>query len=216
LIEGTDSLSGARIHVKKGIPIAAGLGGGSGNAAGALVTLAEIWDLDVDRERLFALAEKLGSDVPYCIDGGTALATSRGEHLTPIPNIKSMWFVLAGSNEPSLTRAVYERWDSMEHREEVNVSALILALGAADALEVAALLHNDLERPAFALRPELEDRKELLIEAGALGASMSGSGPTMFGIAHSPEHAKAIASKVASEFDWVRTVASQGACIERL
>lgn len=216
LVDGLDTVHGAKVHVKKGIPIAAGLGGGSGNAAGALVTLAEFWDLDVDRERLFALAERLGSDVSYCIDGGTALATARGEHLTPLPNITPMWFVLAGSAQPLLTREVYERWDSMDPPDQASVSALTLALGAGDSAEVATLLHNDLEGPAFSLRPELEDKKRLLADSGALGASMSGSGPTLFAIAYSEDHARDIASKVEHSFDWVRPVASQSACIERL
>lgn len=216
LVEELDTATGARVHVKKGIPIAAGLGGGSGNAAGALVTLAEIWDLDIDRERLFELAERLGSDVPYCIDGGTALATARGEQLTPLPSISPMWFVLAGSARPLLTREVYERWDSMEEPDKASVSALTLALGAGDTAEVATLLHNDLERPAGSLRPELEDQKRLLVDAGALGVSMSGSGPTLFAIADSHDHARDIASKVEHRFDWVRSVSSQSACIERL
>ena len=216
LVDGHDSVLGARLHVKKGIPIAAGLGGGSGNAAGVLVTLAEIWDLEVDRERLFALAGSLGSDVPYCIDGGSALATARGEQLTPLPNVRPMWFVLAGSDQPLLTREVYERWDAMGPPEDASVSALTLALGAGDAAEVAAMLHNDLEQPAFALRPDLEGQKQLLVDSGALGASMSGSGPTLFAIANGEAHARAMASRVEPSFDWIRCVASQPACIERL
>lgn len=208
--------SGAVIHVRKGIPIAAGLGGGSGNAAGALVTLAEMWGLQIERERLLSLAEKLGSDVPYCIDGGTALATARGQQLTPLPNIVPMHFVLGGTDHPLLTREVYELWDPLEPSEEFSAAALTLALGAGDAAEVAALLHNDLERPAFSLRPELQGKKEALVEAGALGASMSGSGPTMFAIAGSEEHAREIAGKVEKDFDWVKVVRSQNACIERL
>jgi 4-diphosphocytidyl-2-C-methyl-D-erythritol kinase len=216
LIEGLDGVHGARVHVRKSIPIGAGLGGGSGNAAGALVTLADMWKLNLDRDRLFALAERLGSDVPYCIEGGTVLATARGEQLTHLPNIRPMWFVLAGSDKPLMTGAVYDRWDPSKRAEQASASALVLALGAGDSVEVAALLHNDLEQPAFSLRPELADKKQLLLRAGALGALMSGSGPTLFGIAHSQEHAAQIAAKVADSFAWVRLVASQGACIERL
>lgn len=216
LVDGLEDTKGALVRVKKGIPIAAGLGGGSGNAAGALVTLAEMWKLDIDRTRLFSMAEKLGADVPYCIDGGTALATARGEQLTPLPNIQPMWFVLGGSNEPLLTRAVYELWDSTGPAEESSPVPLTMALGAGDSAEVATLLHNDLERPAFTLRPELEEKKDVLVEAGALGASMSGSGPTMFGIAPDESSANDIAGKVRDSFDWVKVVTSQTACIERL
>jgi 4-diphosphocytidyl-2-C-methyl-D-erythritol kinase len=207
---------GLRVRVKKGIPIAAGLGGGSGNAAGALVTLAEMWGIKLNRERLFSLAENLGSDVPYCIDGGTALATARGEQLTPLPNVQPMWFVLGGTNQPLFTREVYELWDSMEADGVSSAAPLTLALGAGDLTEVASLLHNDLEPPAFALRPELEAKKQTLIDAGALGAVMSGSGPTLYGLAADEDTARAIAAKVGSVFDWVKVVSSQTACIERL
>jgi 4-diphosphocytidyl-2-C-methyl-D-erythritol kinase len=216
LIDELDDAGGATVHVRKGIPIAAGLGGGSGNAAGALVTLAEMWGLELERDRLLSLAEQLGSDVPYCIDGGTALATARGEQLTPLPNIAPMDFVLGGTNHPLFTRDVYELWDSLEPSEGFSAAALTLALGAGDVAEVAALLHNDLERPAFSLRPELKEKKEALVDAGALGASMSGSGPTMFAIAGSEVHAREIAAKVKGDFDWVKVVRSQDACIERL
>lgn len=216
LIDEADGAGGATVHVRKGIPIAAGLGGGSGNAAGALVTLAQMWGLELERDRLRPLAEQLGSDVPYCLEGGTALATARGEQLTPLPNIAPMDFVLGGTNHPLLTREVYELWDSIEPSEGSSAAALTLALGAGDVTEVAALLHNDLERPAFSLRPELQEKKQALVDAGALGASMSGSGPTMFAIARSEDHAREIAGKVEEDFDWVKVVRSQNACIERL
>lgn len=214
LIEELGVSNGARIRVTKRIPIGAGLGGGSGNAAGALVTLADMWGLTLERDRLFALAEKLGSDVPYCIDGGTSLATARGEELTPLANIRFMWFVLAGSERPLLTRDVYERWDATGSSDDVKATPLAMALGAGDLVEVAALLHNDLELPAFSLRPELEAKKQVLVEAGALGAAMTGSGPTLYGIAADRPAAEDIARRVAGEFDWVRVVTSQGPCIE--
>jgi 4-diphosphocytidyl-2-C-methyl-D-erythritol kinase len=216
LAEGHENARGARLRVRKGIPVGAGLGGGSSNAAGALVALAEMWGIDLDRDRLFALAEKLGADVPYCIEGGTALATSRGEQLTPLPNIRQMWFVLGGSTEPLLTREVYERWDETGPGQESSSVPLSMALGAGDSAEVATLLHNDLEVPAFGLRPELREKKALLVEAGALGACMSGSGPTTFGIAADEGSASAIAEKVRDSFDWVRVVRSQATCIERV
>lgn len=216
LADELPGVNGAIVRVKKGIPIGAGLGGGSGNAAGALVGLAEVWGLGFERERLFTLAERLGSDVPYFIDGGTALATARGEQTTPLPNIRSMWFVLGGSDRPLLTRDVYEAWDESGSSDEVKATPIAMALGAGDLSEVAALLHNDLEAPAFELRPELEAKKQSFVDAGALGACMSGSGPTLYGIAADRPAAEAIAERVAGEFDWVRVVSSQSRCIERL
>jgi 4-diphosphocytidyl-2-C-methyl-D-erythritol kinase len=93
---------------------------------------------------------------------------------------------------------------------------MTLALGGGDVGEVASLLYNDLERPAFALRPELEARKEGLVAAGALGASLSGSGPTLFGIASDEDHARRVAAAVEDEFDKVVVTWSRLECIERL
>jgi 4-diphosphocytidyl-2C-methyl-D-erythritol kinase len=215
LRDGRDD-RGARVTVTKGIPIAAGLGGGSGNAAGMLATLAELWDLGMDRASLLAAAESLGSDVPYCLDGGTALATARGEKVTPLPQMTSMWFVLGGTAAPLATRAVYDAWDRLPPLEESSVTPVVMALGAGETREVAALLVNELEPAAVALMPDLAAKKQALLDAGALGACMSGSGPTMYAIASDEHHARSLAAGVEDRFDWVRVVGSQQACIQRL
>jgi 4-diphosphocytidyl-2-C-methyl-D-erythritol kinase len=216
LVQEGATQSGARILVKKRIPIGAGLGGGSGNAAGALVVLSEMWGLDLERERLSELAADVGSDVPYCIEGGTALATARGEKLTPLPSPERLWIVLGITDEPMLTRAVYDAWDDLPPAEEVSSAVMTMALGAGDADEVASLLHNDLEPAVFELRPELEKKKEALAEAGALGACVSGSGPTVYGVAADEEHAREVAANVEGVFDRVLVTCSQAECIERL
>jgi 4-diphosphocytidyl-2-C-methyl-D-erythritol kinase len=212
----SETTTGVRVRVTKGIPIGAGLGGGSGNAAGALVVLGDVWGMDLDRATTMSLAAQLGSDVPYCIEGGTALATSRGEQLTPLPNARPLCFVLGGSNEPLYTADVYAAWDHLPTADASASAALTLALGAGDAAEVAALLHNDLEPAAFSLRSDLAAKKQALVDAGALGAGMSGSGPTMFGIAADEKHARRIAEAAGAGFDWVKVVGSHGRCIERL
>ena len=214
-LTGWGPTRGVHVNVTKSIPIAAGLGGGSGNAAGALQVLAEMWDLDVDKGALLEIAGEMGSDVPYCLEGGTVLATSKGETLTPLPAPTTMWFLLAGSNEPLLTSSVYARWDDLPPVEEVPSAPMTMALGAGDVHEVASLLHNDLEAAAFSLRPDLEPKKDVLRTAGALGAAMSGSGPTMYAIASDEGHARSIAARVAADFDWLRVVPTQRACIER-
>ena len=180
---------GVSIHLVKRIPAGAGLGGGSGNAAGALVALARHWGLDISSDDLLEHAATIGSDVPYCIDGGTALASGRGEKLTRLAAPALMWFVLGISDRPLPTKDVYDAF--VEHApEDGDKSApMALALGAGDVVEIAGLLHNDLERPAFLLRPELPALKERLIEAGSLGALLSGSGPTLFGVARDEDHA---------------------------
>lgn len=207
---------GARIDILKRIPIAAGLGGGSGNAAGVLVILNEMWGLDLDERRLLELAGTIGSDVPYCIGGGTALAKARGEKLTRIPGPEDMWFVLGVSDQPLSTADVYAMWDRHQAPNEVGSAQMTMALGGGDAAEIASLLHNDLEPIAFRLRPELVPKKEALSRAGALGTSLSGSGPTLFGVAADEDHAAAIAARVQDVFDRVLVVRSQPECIERL
>jgi 4-diphosphocytidyl-2-C-methyl-D-erythritol kinase len=216
LVEDGKTDRGVHIDVLKRIPIAAGLGGGSGNAAGILVTLNEFWDLSLDEGILRELAEQIGSDVPYCIAGGTALAKARGEKLTRIAGPDDMWFVLGISDEPLSTRAVYEAWDASGARPQASSAAMTMALGGGDPAEVASLLHNDLEPVAFRLRPELHGKKDALIEAGSLGAAVSGSGPTLFGIASGEEHAARIAAAAEDAFDRVEVVRSQPECIERL
>jgi 4-diphosphocytidyl-2-C-methyl-D-erythritol kinase len=207
---------GVKIDVIKRIPIGGGLGGGSGNAAGTLLALSRLWNMQIERERLLELAGAIGSDVTYCIDGGTVLATARGEQLTQMPAPGDMWFVLGISREPLLTRDVYSAWDELGHEEEVTSSMMAPALGAGDVNEVASLLHNDLERPALMLRPELSRKKDVMLEAGALGAGMTGSGPTMFGILEEARSAREVAAKVQPEFDRVGVARTAPRCVEFL
>jgi 4-diphosphocytidyl-2-C-methyl-D-erythritol kinase len=209
---------GVSVRVTKRIPPGAGLGGGSGNAAGALAILSELWGMEVDRDAMYGLAAGLGSDVGYCLEGGTALATSRGEELTKLPAPVDMWFVLGISSDPLLTADVYEAWDSMGGftGDEASGAAMTLALGAGDVREVASLLYNDLERVAFELRTELKEKKETMLRAGALGASVTGSGPTIYGVASDEAHARTVAQAVETDFERVVVVKSQPRCIERL
>lgn len=207
---------GVRVRIVKHIPIGAGLGGGSGNAAGIIVALNELWRLSLDRADTLAVAATVGSDVPYCIEGGTALATARGEKLTPLPAPADLHIVLGMSHEGLLTRDVYAAFDEVGPQDAASPSPMTLALGAGNVHEVADLLYNDLEVAAFKLRPRLQDKKEALLAAGALGAAMSGSGPTMFAIAENEDHAHDIADAVRTEFDVVRVTRSRPECIEFL
>jgi 4-diphosphocytidyl-2-C-methyl-D-erythritol kinase len=207
---------GIDIRVTKRIPIGAGLGGGSGNAAGALVLLNEIWEAGFEDADISEFAALLGSDVPYCIGGGTALAKGRGEQLTRLPGPADLNFVLGISDPPLSTSDVYKAWDESATPSDINSAPMTMALGSGDPNDIALLLHNDLEPVAFTLRPELEDKKKALLDAGALGASVSGSGPTIFGIAADEAHAQAIAARVVDDFDKVSVLTSQAQCIERL
>ena len=216
LMEAGGHSKGARIEIVKRIPIGAGLGGGSGNAAAVLQCLNEMWGSNLDSESLAELALDLGADVPYCLSGGTARATGRGEVITTLPAPETLWFVLGISSEPLLTREVYEAFHSERDATDVRSAPMALALGLGDVDAIATLLHNDLERPAFGLRPELEQLKTAMLEAGALGAVMSGSGPTMIGLARDQEQASTVAAAVERWFDRVTVTSSRPECIERL
>ena len=216
LIEAGAHSRGMRIEIVKHIPIGAGLGGGSGNAAGVLVVLNEMWDLGLDSARLAELALDIGADVPYCLTGGTALATSLGEITTPLTAPETLWFALGISNEPLLTRDVYGEFEPHRDAADIGSGPMRLALGRGDVVAVAALVHNDLEPPAFRLRPGLAQLKAVMLEAGALGAVMSGSGPTMVGLARDRDHATSIAEAAERSFDRVVVSSSRPVCVERL
>jgi 4-diphosphocytidyl-2-C-methyl-D-erythritol kinase len=206
---------GAVITGTKHIPLGSGLGGGSSNAAGTLVALNELWGARLRSDELAARAARLGSDVAYFLEGGTALATSRGEEITGLVSLSMLWLVLGISHDPMLTADVYGAWDALGSAPE-NAAPMVMALGAGDSAAVASLLHNDLEAPAFRLRPVLAQLKEAMLAAGAVGALMSGSGPTIFGIARDGAHARSIAARVDGVFDLVAVTSSHHASIEYL
>ena len=216
LIERGVGAAGIRIDIRKRIPIGAGLGGGSGNAAGVLIALNEIWKGELTNEDLNAVGTSIGSDVPYCLVGGTMLATARGENLTSLPSPADLHFVLGISDEPLFTKDVYARWDDLEQDGAAGSAPIALALGTGDPTEVGPLLHNDLEPAAFSLRPELEELKKVILGAGALGANLTGSGPTLFGLAADADHAREIAGKIEDRFAHVEVVSSSQRCVERL
>lgn len=216
LIERGVKPTGLRIDIHKSIPIAGGLGGGSSNAAGVLVALNELWGAGLGSEDLNAVGASVGSDVPYCLVGGTMLATARGEKLTSLPSPAEVHFVLGITNTPLLTKDVYDRWDELGAEPGDGSASMTLALGAGDPREVGQLLYNDLEPAAFSLRPELQDSKDAISNAGALGAALTGSGPTLFGLAFDAEHAREIASRIEDRFDRVEIAHTAVRCVERL
>lgn len=201
---------GASLRIRKRIPVAGGMGGGSANAAGALLALDRLWHLDLDRATLLGLAAELGSDVPYCLAGhGTALVGGRGENLAGLPGPPApLWFVLGISDEPLLTAAVYAALEDPA-APGPSVAPFTLALVQGDAAELGRLLHNDLEAPAISLRSRLRRDTDAMLEAGALGACVTGSGPTVFGMAAGEEDAAAIAERIRERFD--RVVVSRSA-----
>ena len=183
---------GVRLVVTKEIPVAGGMAGGSADAAGALVACNAVWGLGCSNAELAEIAAELGSDVPFSLHGGTALGASRGEVLTPVLATGSFTWVVATSFTTLSTPEVYAAFDRMHAGRAIPAPkvprALLAALRKGDQTALGQNLHNDLQQPAIALRPELD----LLLEAGhdygALGAMVSGSGPTCVFLARDNEH----------------------------
>lgn len=179
--ERCNAYPAVHIHIEKNIPIAGGMAGGSADAAAALVACNEYFQADLDRDTLLEMALQLGSDVPFCITGGTALGTGRGERLLPVLNRTTLHWVLAIAKEGLSTPAVFSEYDRLKDKKEHHTTSpdeLLTALAGGNTLEIARHLDNDLQTAALSLYPELRYTLRAGIEAGALGGIVSGSGPT--------------------------------------
>jgi 4-diphosphocytidyl-2-C-methyl-D-erythritol kinase len=176
---------GASLHLKKSIPMGAGLGGGSSDAACVLLGLCRLWGLPPGRGVLQELAEGLGSDVPFFLDGGTALGQGRGEKITPlaIKGGRPLHMVILFPGFSVSTQSVYKDWDSsgLSSRGQ-GAGAMVAALQDGDAREVARQMHNDFEPLLFRLHPKIQSARDALVKAGARNAMVSGSGSSVFGI----------------------------------
>ena len=171
--------AGAALRLEKRIPVAAGLGGGSSNAAGAIVALNRLWDLQLPLAEQQRLAAQLGSDVPFFLTGGTALATGRGERITPLPPLPPHWVVLVTLPIALSTAAVYASVVPSDYTSGV-VTADIVAASRCGKLLPQSCWHNALARPARALAPEIRAARAALLRADAQYAHVSGSGPAVF------------------------------------
>ncbi|WP_106769553.1 4-(cytidine 5'-diphospho)-2-C-methyl-D-erythritol kinase [Paenibacillus faecalis] len=180
--ERYDVRKGVHIHLDKKIPVAAGLAGGSSDAAAALRGLNRLWNLNIPQKELLALGAELGSDVPFCVMGGSALATGRGEVLTPVPNPPQCWVILAKPPINVSTAEVYGRLRSESIRQHPSAKDMLSALESGRFLEVCQSLGNVLEEVTLKMHPEVLQLKETMLKLGADGALMSGSGPTVFGL----------------------------------
>ncbi|WP_285492385.1 4-(cytidine 5'-diphospho)-2-C-methyl-D-erythritol kinase [Actinomadura sp. NBRC 104425] len=185
------------LHIRKAIPVAGGMAGGSADAAAALLACARLWDED-ERLDLMELAAGLGSDVPFALLGGTAVGLGRGERLTPLPTVGTFHWVFATARGGLSTPAVYAECDRLRAGRRVPPpeasDALAAALASGDAKELGAALHNDLQPAALSLKPELRRTLDAGLELGALGALVSGSGPTCAFLAETGGHAADLAA----------------------
>ena len=182
LVESHFDVEPVHIAIRKGIPVAGGMAGGSADAAATLVALDQLWDLDLDREELEELGSELGSDVPFLIAGGTAMGSGRGELLAPVLARGTYHWVFALAEGGLPTPAVYAECDRLRGSEQVPdpvaTPALMSALRSGDPHELAPQLANDLQEASLSLRPDLAEVLSAGMEYGALGGIVSGSGPT--------------------------------------
>ncbi len=196
---------GAHITIDKQIPVGAGLAGGSANAAAVLVGLDLMWNLGLTQSELQDLGAQLGSDIPFCVSGGTAIATGRGEQLAPLPDLDHLHVLLAKYRSLSVsTPWAYQTYrqqfgDSyiregdrlQQRRSAIHAGPMMGAIASRDGRAMGSLLRNDLEKvvlpaPDYAKVAAL---KQALLEQDSLGVMMSGSGPTVFALADSADQA---------------------------
>lgn len=192
LMETYNISAGVDIHLEKHIPIAAGMAGGSSDAAATLLGLNELFALGVSEERLRQLGVRIGADVPYCIMGGTALAEGIGELLTPLPPAPQCVLLVAKPDIQVSTKYVYEHLDAGNSWQHPDIDGMRRAVENGDLSGVIARLGNVLETVTIEAYPVIDRIKREMVSGGARGSLMSGSGPTVFGIYDSREQAQAV------------------------
>ncbi|YAF94839.1 MAG: 4-(cytidine 5'-diphospho)-2-C-methyl-D-erythritol kinase [Nodularia sp. CChRGM 3473] len=202
---------GVEITINKHIPVAAGLAGGSTNAAAVLVGIDLLWNLGLTQLELEELGATLGSDVPFCIAGGTVIATGRGEQLSTLPGLDDIYIVLAKYRSLEVSTAwayktYRQQFGSSYLRDNDNLAAraaavhsgeIVKAILEKDAGQIAEKLHNDLERVVLPNYPQVLQLRELFATVeGVLGTMMSGSGPTVFALVASEQQAQTVKQQV--------------------
>jgi 4-diphosphocytidyl-2-C-methyl-D-erythritol kinase len=205
LAESTGVEPDVSLHIEKGIPVAAGLAGGSADAAAALIACDALWGTGLPRAELIELAGELGSDVPFAVQGGTALGTGRGEQLSPVLAAGRWHWVIAIADGGLSTPVVYGELDRLRAGRAPAIGrahlgspdALVAALRSQEPTRLGGVLLNDLQPAAVSLRPALRRTLRAGAEEGALGAVVSGSGPTSVFLATDADHAVRLAAALA-------------------
>ena len=181
---------GANIHLVKRIPVAAGMAGGSTDGAAAYVALNELWNLGLDKKKLCELAVKLGADIPYCIIGGTALAEGIGEELTVISDMPACHIVIAKPAIDVSTGWVYKELESRKIIEHPDIDGIRAAIEDGNIKAMCSLIGNVLESVTAGKYTVIGDIEKILEDSGAVGAFMTGSGPTVFAVFDDEDKAK--------------------------
>ncbi|WP_048601132.1 4-(cytidine 5'-diphospho)-2-C-methyl-D-erythritol kinase [Rubeoparvulum massiliense] len=192
LQQKADKPVGVTIRIEKRIPVAAGLAGGSSDAAATLRGCNRLWNLGLSLEELKLLGAQLGSDVPFCVQGGTALAKGRGELVTTVPNPPKVWVVLAKPDLGVSTAEIYQQFSKHEQQIEPKTAMMLQALEKGSLSLVCQNLSNMLEPVTVQLYPEVRRIRDCMLRAGADGVLMSGSGPTVYAIAQRRTRAQRI------------------------
>lgn len=198
LIEEFQIKEGIQIHLRKYIPVSAGMAGGSSDAAAVLFGMNRMFRLGLSLEELMKRGIKLGADIPYCIMRGTALSEGIGEKLTPLPSVPSCKVLIAKPAVSVSTRFVYENLKLQELNSHPDIDGIIENIKRKDIRGMAERLGNVLETVTIPAYPVIEDIKNVMKEQGALNALMSGSGPTVFGLFIEEKQARAAWEKVKS------------------
>ena len=186
------------IHIEKKIFLAAGLAGGSTDAAAVLRGLNRFWELHLPGEKLERLGAKLGSDVPFCVAGGTALATGRGEILTPLPDLPELLLVLAKPSLEISTPWAYREFDKQKNVIHPDIEGMVQAVRAGDVQGVLRRCGNVLEPVTAGAHPEIREIQQQMLQNGAEPVMMSGSGPTVFGVVKDRETCEKVVGKLQS------------------
>jgi 4-diphosphocytidyl-2-C-methyl-D-erythritol kinase len=184
---------GATIRITKRIPVAAGLAGGSADAAAVLVALDELWGCGLGVEPLRQIAEQVGSDVPALVAGGPVLMRGRGERVEPV-DVAPTWWVIRPFEFPTRSPDAFRWWDEDGAVAGPSGDPLLQLAARGDVEALGAALMNDLQAPVCARHPEIAAVRDALVAAGALGAVMSGSGPTVAALARDRSHAEELAA----------------------
>ncbi len=200
LAEQADRDPDVRLVLRKGIPVAGGMAGGSADAAAALVGLAALWKLDLSRDELSSLAAGLGSDVTFALHGGTALGTGRGEQIVPVLSRHPLHWVIALHRGGLATPNVFRELDRLRGDTEPAqrlVEPVLEAIAGGDPCQLALSLGNDLQAAAVSMAPELRRTLRAGVDAGALAGLVSGSGPTCAFLCSDAESAIDVATELA-------------------
>lgn len=174
--------SGLKINIKKNIPVAAGMAGGSTDAAAVLKCLNKLFEVNAPYEDLVELALKIGADVPYCINGGTAICEGIGEVITELPPFKNVIMVIVKPSFGVSTKEVYGGLDIRRIKKHVKIDDIVHGMKKNNINAVCYNMKNVLENVTIRKYPVIKDIKNTMIKQGAKGSLMSGSGPTVFGI----------------------------------